>query len=344
MAVIFIAIALLFIIRAQMNKKVLSVFIGIALFVISIGKDIMSNGDLMSYQNGYYLKQFSTFGDLWNGYLLGDIKDFGYQALAKTFSTLGLPVEVWFGFIALVFAVCVAVALYRSSADPFIAVIILFTFYFAFTLSGLRQTVAMGLIIWSYQYIKERRLAPYLALFVVAFFFHASAIIFFPAYWLWNLRVGYKQLFAVAGALAICVFAPGLLRLVIARVAWTDYMMTYATRDVSLSWAGYIIQFGMLLFCYALRKSIPAEKAQSCVDPYINFMVVGLCLIGASTIVAEMFRLSYYYLMASMFAIPNIIMNMERRNAKIAYTCVCGALLLYLTYGNFYASFNLFGG
>lgn len=343
MVIILIAIFLLFLLRANAKQRGLSVGIGIVLFLISVGKDIFSNGDLMAYRNGYLSIGNVTLGELWTGYFTGAQKDFGYYALSKVFAELGFGVEVWFGIIALIFAVCAAVAFYKNSSDPFISVVILLTFYFSFTLSGLRQTIAMGLVLLSYRYIKERKLKEFLILLGVAFLFHSSVLIFLPAYWLLGFRVGFKQLIVVGVALFICVMTPGVIRAIMANIAWVDRFHWYLEHGEGLNWSGYIIQLFLLIFCYVFRMNIPAEKRTQYVDPYINLMVIGLCLQGASGIVGEAFRLSYYYAMASMFAIPNIITNMERKNAKLAYIGVCGVLALYIVYGDYYSAFHLFG-
>lgn len=344
MLAILIAIFILFLIRALTKKKTLSIWIGVVLFVVSAAKNIAVNSDLPVYEYSYLSMKSYALRDLWNNYIAGTEKDFGFYFFSNLFSELGFGVGVWFGIIALIFAILVAVSLYQNSSDPFISVIILFAFYFAFTLSGLRQTIAMGLVLLSYRYIREKKIWPYLAILVVAFFFHSSVIIFFPAYWLAHFKIGYKQLIVVGAAFIVCYSLPQLvfanMELIVS--AWN--LPWHFSQVTALNWSGYIIQLCLLVFCYVFRLNVPLEQRKAYVDPYINLMVIGLCLQGASSIVGEAFRLSYYYSMAGMLALPNIITNMERNNAKLAYLGVCGVLIAYIVYANSYAGFTFFEG
>ncbi len=343
MALILVAICILFLIWTQRDRKWTCVFLCFVLFFISASKSVLSNEDLQVYQAGYYLRKDKSFQDLFSSYISGEMKDFGYNATAKIFALLGFSFEFWTICIALFFAIAVALYLYRDSKDIFISASVLFTFYYAFTFSGLRQTIAIGIILFAYRYLKEKRLKPYCLLVFIAFLFHSSALIFLPAYFLARMKIGVKQIALVLIGLAICVFTPSIVRSLLKLVAWNDTIDSYVEREVALTWSGYIIQFLMVAFCWFFRQKQKGDTSSNESAMWLNLIIIGLCIRGASTIIAEAFRANYYYGMAFMLALPDVIQSQKKKeDRKLMYALVSLCLIAYMIYTNSYANVIFF--
>lgn len=62
--------------------------------------------------------------------------------------------------------------------------------FFTFTMSGLKQTIAMSLVILAFDGIYERKILNFLFFVIVASIFHFPALVFLPAYWIANMRLG----------------------------------------------------------------------------------------------------------------------------------------------------------
>jgi len=338
-----IILTLLFSNSIQFDKKRICIWIGFCLFAISACKSTTAYGDLIGYGNRYLTLSDITFEKLWEQYIDGEMKDFGFYAIAKLFSNIGLSTGIWMAAIALFFAVCVAICIYLNSEEPFLSLMALLALYYRFILSGLRQTMALGFILIAYIMIKERKLIPYLLLVAAAFLCHSSSLIFLPAYWLIYMKVNYKQLIIIVIALGICLVTPSLVRLLVSSFSWNESIEWYADTTVTLTWSGYIIQFMILIFCICFKNRvqvyeskrknesdtdslIPSDK----VDIWINLMVIGLCIQGASSIIAEAFRASYYYSMGCLFAVPTVIVRQDDNLRKILYYGVSLAFLAYI--------------
>ncbi len=344
MWLILIAIFLLFIIWTQHNRKWLCIGVCVLVFLISACKSIESYGDLIYYRNSYLSLQGETFQSLWGDYVNGELKDFGYYATAKIFSLLGFSAEAWVMCIALFFAICVSICFYKNSEDAFISGIILFALYYRFSLSALRQTIALGFILLSYRKILDGKLIHYLLLVGCAFIFHSSALIFLPAYWLARIKIGWKQLAVLLGALVVCAVYPNIVRKILQLVAWNDSIDGYVDREEALSWSGYIIQLAILVFCWVFKKKQNSfdESGVGKVDAWLNLMVIGVCFQGASSIIAEAFRVSYYYSMACMLAIPNVIGAQKKEDGSLLRILVCIVLVAYILYAGMYAELRFF--
>ncbi len=344
MVFVLFSIFILYLLWTQKNHKWFCVVLCLFLFLISALKGMSATSDLMSYENAYYRLEGKSFRNLLIEYLSGEQKDFGFYAIAKVFSLLGFSVEIWKGAIALFFAICASVFIYRDSEEPFISAIMLFAFYYGFTLSGLRQTMAMGIILLSFKYIKERKLIKYLILVVIATLFHSSALIFLPAYWLVRMKLGLKQIVLIIISFAICVFAPSIVRILLSIIAWNESVGGYADTETKLNWSGYIIQVLIFAFCLLFRWNWENDFKlyNKPTDSWINLMVIGLCLQGASVIIAEAFRVSYYYSMASMLALPNIVQLQKDKTHSVLLWVVPLLLILYMLISQSYIDLTFF--
>ena len=312
---------------------------------ISAMKKITANGDLLGYLARYQTLSVQSYRFLWEAWQNGDMKDFGFYAAGKAFADFGLGAEVWMGAIAVFFAACFGWFIYRHSQQRFLSVLILLTLYFNFTLSGLRQTMAMAVIFAAFHFITEEKPVRFIAAVLLAFLFHSSALIFLPAYWIAKLEIGWKQIFFIGAALMIAVAFPNVFRELIDLLAWNEALEGYAERETALSWSGYLIQLFMVGFCLLFYKSaaVPGKERWQQTGAFLNCMVIGLCLQGFSAVVAEAFRLSYYYSICSVAAIPNIIRGHPNPgNRSVMWLGVGVSLTAYLLWSGAYRNLVYF--
>lgn len=348
MYLVIIAVVLTFFFSKskQFDRTRTCIWVCFCLFAISACKAVSSYGDLIAYRNSYLSLTGTSIGRLWERYIAGDLKDFGFYAIAKLFSSLGLSTEIWMAAIALFFAVCVCICFYRESEDIFVSLMGLLALYYRFTLSGLRQTLALGLVLLAYLKIFDRKLPAYVLLMAAAFLCHSSSLIFFPAYWVARAKINFKQLILVIVALGICLLAPGYIRTLVQNFAWNESLASYSDTETALTWSGYFIQLAMLIFCLFFQNTVVAadedKKKIENINIYINLMVIGLCIQGASSIIAEAFRMSYYYSMGALFAVPNIIAHQNGKNKKVLFTSVSLIFLAYIIYTGGYADLKYF--
>lgn len=59
---------------------------------------------------------------------------------------------------------------------------------YKFMFTGVRQCLAMCICLWSFKFIEKRKFIGFIALLALAFTFHKSAILFLPAYFLYNRK------------------------------------------------------------------------------------------------------------------------------------------------------------
>lgn len=329
------------------KNRTVCIWITVFLFLISAMKSIAANGDLTMYSRTFgrlYRRSYKEIVDLW---LNDELKDGIFYVVAKAFSDIGLSDYAWMGFIALTFAAGVGWFIYRNSAKPFLSLMLLMTLeYYRFTLSGLRQTMALAIVIGlSYEFLLNRRPIKFLLSVLLASLFHSSAILFLPAYFVAPWKMGWKQFTLLIVVFVIYFLFPNVIRDFIAEIAWSESVRSYAMSTKALTWSGVIIQACILVFCLLFRNETTLNDYFKWrrIDAFINCMIVGICLQVLATMIAEAFRLAYYYNICCIAVISNeVVENKREENHSTMYMVIGLCLVAYMLWSKAYFNLTFF--
>ena len=156
-------------------------------FSYTIGVDVKNYKDFFEgvcYKNDYYLEQARY--------------EIGYKTLMYVISIFTDNLQVVLAIIALISIIPVGVFIYKNSEMPFLSLLLYMGFnFYAFVFSGLRQAIAISFIIWSFKFIKDRKLVKYAIMIILAICFHKSAFVFVPAYFLYNIKLNKNTLIGI---------------------------------------------------------------------------------------------------------------------------------------------------
>lgn len=109
------------------------------------------------------------------------------------------------GILAFLSIVPVAIRIRQYSAFPLFALLIWFSITFAH-MFPVRQTVAVSLFVFSWKYIQERRLIPFICTMALAATFHVTVLVAVPIYFLWNRYIPAKvYTLVIAGVFVVSV-------------------------------------------------------------------------------------------------------------------------------------------
>ena len=112
--------------------------------------------------------------------------------------------QFFIGVIAVFVMVVFAQFIYRYSPSPVQSFLYYFgLMYYTMMFSVLKQSIAMAFVVLAFNAIVDRKLLRFIILVLVASMFHFPAIIFLPAYWIGNMKLGRTYLFFLAIALLI---------------------------------------------------------------------------------------------------------------------------------------------
>ena len=122
----------------------------------------------------------------------------------------------WFiGIIALFVMIAVAQYVQRYSPSPIQSILYYFgLLYYTMMFNTLKQSLAMAFILFAFNALVDRKLIRFLLMVWIASLFHFPALVFLPAYWIANMKLGRTYLFFLAAL----------------------FLVTYLLRDQLVEW------------------------------------------------------------------------------------------------------------
>nr|WP_238942613.1 EpsG family protein [Planococcus beigongshangi] len=325
------------------RKSMIFIFImSVLLFLIASLKSVKFAPDVINYINHFNKIGNQSTLSIWTNFLNGSVKDPFFDFLLKLFSNLNINHFTWLALFSFVFLVSIAILIYRYSSDFYLSYIAFISLgYFFFSLTGLRQSLAMAFIILSYKYLREKKFMPFLFIVLFASLFHSSALIFLIAYPLSFVKIGIKHLITLLITLLTAVFFGDFIRSLINSVGWNDSLISYAEREVTLNYSGFIIQLSIFIFCLIYKNKIIQQNPKDIT--FFNLIFIGLIFQSFTIVVAEFFRVSLYFSIFNIILITKAIMLENDKKARVLiYFLILFALVVYIFWSGTFFSYEFF--
>jgi hypothetical protein len=295
------------------TKKIYCVILGFILFLIAALRSTSVGNDSGQYARHFYNVQQLDFFGIIEVYQ----KDVGYYLLNKILTFISSDHQILFACIGALFAYSISRFIFKYSKDPMISFVMLIPMmYFAFSLTGLRQVVAISILLISIDYIIERRLVKFSLIVILASLFHQSALLFFPAYFI-NKRITNKRIIIYLALIPLVFF----IRPIIVQVVQFFFYSSYNI-DLSQSAGGWTTLFVyiLILITSIIFKS-QLEKEDVNYSLFFSMMYAGTLIQMFVPLEPNIFRVSMYYNIASIILIPAILKTQKDKVSKlIAYT------------------------
>ena len=198
---------------------------------------------------------------------------------------------------------------------------------FAFSMSGIRQTIAIFFTVLAYKFLNREKIVGFLIFLAVAVLFHLSSIVFLIVLPLRKVKFGVLHI-ALLGViiLAVQINPDQALGFITDSVIGGLYH-TYGT--IYKSEASYsMMTIQLLLFSLLLvdRRIIRKDISNRML---VNIVWIGIIAGACSPIIAEFFRIAFYFSIYLCLLVPRILFNMNESNKRI---CVRGVLLCSVIY------------
>lgn len=296
--------------QSPKRRRIFVAFAALSLFLVmacrapSVGTDTL--GYASQYRAGYFR-----------------VDEFGYSYLVAACKYLGLGFQAFVALSALLVTVSVTLLISTFSREPFLSFFLHITVgFFALSLSGLRQSIAIAIVLIGFTVLLKGHRLAFVALVLLAYTFHNSALIA-----LLFLVLPYIKVSRLSGAIA---WAGALL---VGLQSWlvpsTSSLAGLSKYDVYFEATNEInplvvISAGILpLACLALwpAHGVPYQRVRGVstrisipsvlyVMALINFSVTIMAL-GAPIVT----RLGYYFTSSILLLVPNVTSNYP--NVKI---------------------------
>ena len=306
--------------NASKSKKIIYLALNFGLmFLVSVLRFDMGN-DYFSYMRIF--DEISAAG--W-----GETLTLGYEPLfaviTKLISALTDSYEVMYGVYSALILAPVAVAVYKWSDNVWIstAAYLCLTFFYA-SLSFIRQSLAVSLLILAFGFIKERKILPVLIFAVAAIGFHYTAAAFIPLYLLSLVKPTKKYMIIFGsvsvGALITCLVMKAvganplnLVADIVTAVTGRDYSSYIGTTWFETGFdVRYLIMplavLGLVLVSYFLGWK---EKKEA--DTLLQFMFMSAAIWLFITYAFIVERFTMYIFIFSLVAIPSVLSWFEEK-------------------------------
>jgi hypothetical protein len=275
--------------------------IGSFLFLISALRHYTVGVDIERYvANFYYISNTRSWSDV------SYSTDLGYECLVKLISYITNDHQVYLAIIAAIFAISVSIFIYKYSDEPSFSFFALLPFsFFYFSMTGLRQTIAISILLFAYKYIKEKRLIKFLIIVGIASLFHITALVFILAYFVAYRKINYKYL------LSLTIF---ILIIYVFRVSFIQYILDnifihrgryYSVTPSDAGIPTLITYVTIFIAGLIFKKNVLKWDEKS--NILYNMLILGIVFQMLVTVNPNIFRISMYFNIYNIIFIPKRI-------------------------------------
>lgn len=327
---IFIFAYLFFDPRVINGKKYFVLMAGGLLFLYAALRAQDLHIDIPSYIESYEKYSKYSYQEICSLFNKENFKDPTYYFVGWLFSHIFSNPQWWLAFVAACYLIPVAIIIYKESQNPLISFFAFLALgFFEFSLSGLRQTLAMSFTILSYFGIKNRKPVLFVIMVLIASLFHQTALLFLVVYPIARLKLGIGHLMVFIVALVLFVgYQEPIKNFLRDYLSDTQYSY-YPEQGITLNLSGFVIQAAIFIFCLIYYPTTSKKYEQSRILYNLSFMGVVFQLFAS--MIAELFRISMYFSFFNILLVTMVITAEPSKKMRALETIgVCLACISYM--------------
>lgn len=257
--------------------------------------------DTLGYISDYIDVETMSFSDIaerYEGYV-------GYYYPSKVFTMIGIPIWGWFGFVELIYISSIWRLIKKYSSDRlYSCILFMVTGLFMFSLAGLKQTLAMALILHSYLDLVEKRYVRSILLVIITFFVHPAALIMLLAFFLYLIR-GKKYYPAVVAIVVATIVIGGMFTVsTLVSLLGNDHFETYLVENNTYS-RSTLYLYILMLVCsvpFMLRYIKWSETGKL----ELGYLLIACSFQYLSSFSPNLFRLAFLFTPFYLVYLPNV--------------------------------------
>lgn len=247
-----------------------------------------------------------------------------YMLLEKLIGIFTSSETVYKFIIAIIFMIALGNYVYRYSEDPCISFLLYHAlFYNMFSLTGYRQVVAVALVgLYGYQYIRQRKLFPFLICLLIGSLFHRTTVIFLLFYILGNKKITIKYVMTMAGMIGVMILLRRpLFNLVKVLMDYEQYSGDYGFAQGTF--LVLLIAFTMVTI-YRYRKIASEDTTYLCNGLILMWLMFPFAMVDPTAM-----RLVYNFGFVMLPLLPKLLRSFPGRTEKIVFYLAVIAVLGY---------------
>lgn len=319
--------------REKTGRKLICIIGSFNWILLSGLRGIGIGDDTMSYRAHFVETRTKSWSDVFDKladrFISGeDIKDPGYGLWVKICQVFTSDYQVYLVIIAILFFALMGVIIYRYSSSPYQSFLLFSTLFFEFfAITGIRQTIATAIVVFGgIKFIKERKLIPFLLLFVIAIPIHMSSICFLPFYFISRIKINKGTLLMYWCAIALSfVFRNPFMNFLGNLVGYDDYAM-----NEGASAGTFMVLLLLVAVVTTLFYKFIVDNDNPIITMSINALFVACIFSSFLLINQNTMRVVQYYSLFLMLLLPELKNIFKNQFSVYCYRIAYVALLVFL--------------
>lgn len=252
----------------------------------------------------------------------------GYNIYCKFIMQIFNNEQIFLAITAGISLIGVYFFIKNNSNNYFLSMIIYITFqFYIFLFSGLRQSIALSIILLSIKYIKTRKIYKFIVMILLASLFHKSAFIFLPAYFIAYKKITVNYLITIVGAGGIIFILRNKIMTIITRFLYTNYE---ALQNQGEGFGYLILLILILLLALYFIKAILKQNKDNII--WYNLLIVAIIIQLLASMEGNVARLTMYYSISIVVMIPNVLEIIKPKELSYVGKIILGVCLCIFFY------------
>ncbi|MDK0876612.1 EpsG family protein [Clostridium perfringens] len=266
----------------------------------------------------------------------------GWAFLNRILGMLSKDTQVIFIVTSFIFIFCIykAISDFKDDISVGMSIFIFLAIAYIPSFNVVRQYLAIGILMLSFKYIKDKKLIKFLTIVILASFFHYTALIFLPMYYLLNNNISTIK-WVVIGTITILLFLNynNFIEIMINFVpSFEKYSRYKSSGLLEINKTLLFLQFSMILIIFISKNFLKNKNIFIYRMTYIYYFSIIFSLLGNMVEFAG--RASYYFDISQMFFIPAICRFGVKKTNKLIFNKIIIIYYIFYWYINFVYSSN----
>ncbi len=304
----------------ERKKKFLIVCGIIMALMIGLRYKGVGSGDTQFYYNNWELMSEVPFSLLSTQLTSVDL-EYGYQICVWLLSHI-FPWGQWLLiFTGIFFSFAVCRFTFRNSKNPILSLVLFNCLgLFNFMVQGLRQSIAMSICLFAYEYCKNKKFWRFAILIIIACLFHSSAVIFAIVYILNFLKLDIKRL----GLFALMIIIG--FNLLPTIFKFMNYVMNdnYDMTSAAESGGVVAILIYVVIILFGLLFKDNSDKRYSLFIYCTMVATISMVFRNSLNVIAE--RISYYFAFGAMIVLSNGVSSIKDSQLRAIFSIIATGL------------------
>ena len=228
---------------------------------------------------------------------------------------------------SMIIVICNLYSISKNTNNLVTAIVMFVTLgLMTFEMQAMRQAIAMSICLLAYEEVKKKNIIKFLFIVFLALFFHRTAVVFIPVYFLSKLKVKTNHLVIFGIASSIILFFSTQIITIANNVFHESY-------DTAVDKGGFVAtSIYILIMVYALISNRESLKNDDKALAFYVLLTGMVCYIMryVGALAAE--RVSFYYMFAQIIVLSDAIENTSSKNKKLVAMIVFFLCILLFIY------------